>query len=112
MEWFSRLVFTLLLCAPCASLFAADDYPRNAALDAINYRLSLTIKDASDEIQAEAEILFEFKKDGVKTMSTKISAKRSSHMRAASSASHFRETTVAATVAGLRSNTTGGRRTD
>ncbi len=99
MEWFSRLVFTLLLCAPCASLFAADDYPRNAALDAINYRLSLTIKDASDEIQAEAEILFEFKKDGVKT-------------RAASSASHFRETTVAATVAGLRSNTTGGRRTD
>src|SRR5215471_15469328 len=68
MEWFSRLVFTLLLCAPCATLVAADDYPRNAALDAIHYRLSLTIKDASDEIQAEAEILFEFKQDGVKTI--------------------------------------------
>src|SRR5215510_14238828 len=68
MEWFSRLVFVLLLYTQCVLLVAADDYPRNAALDAIHYRLSLTIKDASDEIQAEAEILFEFKKDGVKTI--------------------------------------------
>ncbi|HKC87016.1 MAG TPA: M1 family peptidase, partial [Blastocatellia bacterium] len=68
MKWFSRLVFVLLLYTQCVLPVAADDYPRNAALDAIHYRLSLTIKDASDEIQAEAEILFEFKKDGVKTI--------------------------------------------
>src|SRR5215475_4344343 len=65
---FAHLVFALLLCAQFASPAAADDYPRDAALDAIHYRLSLTIKDASDEIQAEAEILFEFKQDGVKTI--------------------------------------------
>ena len=68
MKRFTRLVFALLLCAPCASPVAADDYLRNAALDAIHYRLSLTIKDASDEIQAEAEILFDLRKDGVKTI--------------------------------------------
>ncbi|HEY7179835.1 MAG TPA: M1 family metallopeptidase [Blastocatellia bacterium] len=67
-ERFAHLVFALLLCAQFASPAAADDYPRDAALDAIHYRLSLTIKDASDEIQAEAEILFEFKQDGVKTI--------------------------------------------
>ena len=49
-----RFVFTLLLCTQCVSLAVADDYPRNASLDAIHYRLNLTIKDASDEIQAEA----------------------------------------------------------
>src|SRR5262245_63593627 len=68
MKRFTRLVFALLRGAPCVLSAAADDYPRNTALDAIHYRLSLTIKDASDEIQAEAEILFEFKKDGVKTI--------------------------------------------
>src|SRR5499427_11001066 len=68
MKRFTQLVFALLLYTQCASPVAADDYPRNAALDAIHYRLSLTIKDASDEIQAEAEILFEFKQDGVKTI--------------------------------------------
>src|SRR5215475_10328432 len=65
---FANLVFALLLCAQFASPAAADDYPRDAALDAIHYRLSLTIKDASDEIQAEAEILFEFEQDGVKAI--------------------------------------------
>src|SRR5262245_61425406 len=68
MERFTRLVFAMLLCAPGPSFAAAEDYPRNAALDVIHYRLSLTIKDASDEIQAEAGILFEFKQDGVKTI--------------------------------------------
>src|SRR5690348_14860170 len=68
MERLPRFVFAWLLCALFASFAAADDYPRNATLDAIHYRLSLTIKDASDEIQAEAEILFEFKQDGVKTI--------------------------------------------
>src|SRR5215475_5974761 len=65
---FAQLIFALSLCAQCASLAAADDYPRNTALDAVHYRLNLTIKDASDEIQAEAEIHFEFKQDGVKTI--------------------------------------------
>ncbi len=68
MKRFARFVFVLLLCAPRASLAAADDYPRNAALDAVHYKLSLTIKDASDEIEAETEILFEFRQDGVKTI--------------------------------------------
>jgi hypothetical protein len=43
-----RFVFTLLLCTQCVSLAVADDYPRYAALDVIHYRLSLTIKEASD----------------------------------------------------------------
>src|SRR5262245_60882798 len=68
MKRFTRLVFGLLLCAPCFLSGVDDDYPRNTALDAIHYRLSLTIKDASDEIQGEAEILFEFKQDGVKAI--------------------------------------------
>lgn len=63
-----RFVFTLLLCTQCVSLAVADDYPRNTALDVIHYRLNLTIKAASDEIQAEAEILFDFRQDGVKTI--------------------------------------------
>jgi aminopeptidase N len=65
---FAQLIFALALCAQGALPASADDYPRNSALDAIHYRLSLALKDASDEIQAEAEILFEFKQDGVKTI--------------------------------------------
>ncbi|MBO0858138.1 MAG: M1 family peptidase [Chloracidobacterium sp.] len=65
---FAHLAFALFLWAQFAQFASADDYPRNSALDAIHYRLSLTIKDASDEIQAEAEVLFEFKQDGVKTI--------------------------------------------
>src|SRR5262245_52270830 len=68
MERVARAIFVLLLCANCASLGAADDYPRNATIDVIHYRLNLRIKDTSDEIQAEAEILFEVKQEGVKTI--------------------------------------------
>ena len=64
----TRFVFVLLLCVNCAPLAAADDYPRNLTLDALHYRLNLRIKDASDEIEAEAEVLFEFKQEGVKTI--------------------------------------------
>ena len=57
----NRFVFVLLLCANCAPIGAADDYLRNARVDVLHYRLNLRIKDASDEIQGEAEILFEFR---------------------------------------------------
>ena len=54
----------LLLCSALPAL-AFDDYPRNAAVNALHYRLSVTITDHSDEIQATTEILFEFNRDGV-----------------------------------------------
>ncbi|HZS07140.1 MAG TPA: M1 family metallopeptidase [Blastocatellia bacterium] len=60
----ARLLLTLLCCVLPA--LALDDYQRIPALDAIHYRLKLTIAEAGDEIQAEAEILFEFKSDSVK----------------------------------------------
>lgn len=68
MKLAAHTTIVLALCLLRAPVFAFDDYPRNAALDAIHYRLHLTISDASDEIQAEAEILFEFKADGVKAI--------------------------------------------
>ncbi|HKX31007.1 MAG TPA: M1 family aminopeptidase [Blastocatellia bacterium] len=45
---------------------ARDDYQRQEALDAIHYRLRLTLTDAGEEIRAETEILIEFKNDGVR----------------------------------------------
>lgn len=43
-----------------------DTYPRVAALDALDYRLHLELKDATDDIRAETEILFAFNGDSVK----------------------------------------------
>ncbi|MCI0336197.1 MAG: hypothetical protein L0226_01355 [Acidobacteria bacterium] len=65
---YSLFVLALLLCTQFIYAFARDDYPRNAAIDAIHYRLRLMIRETSEEIQAEAEILFELKEDGVKTI--------------------------------------------
>ncbi|MFP5261130.1 MAG: M1 family aminopeptidase [Blastocatellia bacterium] len=47
---------------------AGDTYPRAAALDAIHYRISLEIKDSTDEISAEAEILFALNEDGMRSI--------------------------------------------
>ncbi|HEV2863803.1 MAG TPA: M1 family metallopeptidase [Pyrinomonadaceae bacterium] len=49
------LAFLLLLCLPA---HARDSYPRLDALDAVHYRLRFDLKDASGEIGAEAEIVF------------------------------------------------------
>lgn len=57
-----------LLCLSATLSFAFDNYPRNAALNAIHYRLHLMINDTNDEIQAETEILLEFNADGVTTI--------------------------------------------
>jgi aminopeptidase N len=43
-----------------------DDYPRSSEVDALQYRITLEIKNAEDEITAQTEILLEFLKDGVK----------------------------------------------
>jgi aminopeptidase N len=47
----------LLLClfAPAA---ARDDYPRQTGLDALLYRIRLSVADAGDEIRGETEIIF------------------------------------------------------
>ncbi|HEX8146778.1 MAG TPA: M1 family metallopeptidase, partial [Pyrinomonadaceae bacterium] len=53
-KFFSAL---LLLCL-FAPAQARDDYPRQAGLDAQQYRIRLSIGDAGDEISAETEIVF------------------------------------------------------
>src|SRR5262245_38195340 len=70
----ARFVFAMLVCAQCALSAFADNYPRDPSLDAIHYRLNLSIKDGSDEIKAEAEILFEFKREGVKTIALDLAS--------------------------------------
>lgn len=65
----ARFALALLVCLSFISVFARDDYPRQVAIDAIHYRLRLAIKESSEEIEAETEILFEFKDDGVKKIS-------------------------------------------
>ncbi len=55
-------VFAALVClAPVAR--ARDTYARLAWLDALEYRIRLTIPEAVDEISAETEIDFEFRPD-------------------------------------------------
>ncbi|HVG21337.1 MAG TPA: M1 family metallopeptidase, partial [Blastocatellia bacterium] len=51
-----------------------DTYPRVVALDAIHYRISLEIKDSTDEITAETEILFALNEDGAKTIALDFGA--------------------------------------
>src|SRR2546426_12769227 len=63
-----RSVLAFLFSLSFAAWSSADDYPRNPAIDAIHYRLHVTINDSNEEIQARSEILFEFKSDGVKTI--------------------------------------------
>ena len=48
--------------------YSRDTYVRAVAIDAIHYRINLEIRDSTDEIAAETEILFAFNEDGVKTM--------------------------------------------
>lgn len=54
----------LLLCL-FAHAHARDDYPRQPALDALQYRIHLTLGDTGDAISAETEIVFEAKADNV-----------------------------------------------
>jgi aminopeptidase N len=56
---------SLLLClSVCAR--ARDDYPRQPALDAQQYRVRLSVSDASDEITAETEVVIALKSGGVR----------------------------------------------
>ena len=55
----------LLVCL-FAPAQARDDYPRQPGLNALQYRINLTVADASDEISAETEIVFEVKADGLR----------------------------------------------
>lgn len=48
----------LLLCLYAPQARARDDYPRQAGLDAQQYRIRLSVGEAKDEISAEAEIVF------------------------------------------------------
>src|ERR1051325_6953705 len=56
----------ILWCCSFTSGLSRDTYPRVAALDAINYSLHFELKEAGDDIRAEAEILFAINEDNVK----------------------------------------------
>ena len=62
-----RRLFALLLLVS-APVFAWDTYPRQTALDAIHYRLQLTLAANSDEVRGETEILFQFNADNVRAI--------------------------------------------
>src|SRR5262245_16035244 len=64
-----RLFLLILLSIAGARTASSDSYPRSTTLDAIHYRLQLTLNANSDQLQAEAQILFEFKSDGVREIS-------------------------------------------
>ena len=60
----ARLTFPLILACLCfARAEARDDYPRSADVDAVHYLIRLELKEASEEITAETEILFAAKAD-------------------------------------------------
>ncbi|HEX7312537.1 MAG TPA: M1 family aminopeptidase [Pyrinomonadaceae bacterium] len=56
---------TLLLCL-FAPAVARDDYPRQTAIDALQYRIRLSIADAGEEISAETEIVFAVRAENVR----------------------------------------------
>src|SRR3982751_3925591 len=63
------LVALLLLIWPSLSPASSyDTYPRSTSIDALHYLIRIEIKETSDDINAETEILFSFKNDGVKTI--------------------------------------------
>ncbi len=66
MRYRFRLLTILLSCLIAAPTAAGDTYPRAAALDAIHYRLQLTLTANSNEVRGETEILFQFNADGVR----------------------------------------------
>ncbi|HEX8559365.1 MAG TPA: M1 family aminopeptidase [Pyrinomonadaceae bacterium] len=58
------LLLCLLFVAPGAQ--ARDDYPRRPELDALQYRIRLALSDADDQINAETEIVFAVRREGVR----------------------------------------------
>jgi aminopeptidase N len=60
-----RLLLPLLFGLIPISSALADSYPRSTAIDAIHYRLQLTLTAGRDDVQGETEILFQFNADGV-----------------------------------------------
>src|SRR5918993_1258618 len=57
-------VLPLLLCLLTPAR-ARDDYPRQPGLDALQYRIRLSIGDTSDEIRGATEIVFAVKAPNV-----------------------------------------------
>src|SRR5687768_17763814 len=58
---------SLLLCL-CAHAPARDDYPRRPELDALRYRIRLALAETGAEINAETEIVFALKAEGVRAV--------------------------------------------
>src|SRR5215207_11287756 len=62
----ARLLGALpLLLGLFAHAQARDDYPRQPGLDALQYRIRLSLGDAGDEIRGETEIVFAVKAPNV-----------------------------------------------
>jgi aminopeptidase N len=62
------MALALMALALVWPAYSRDTYPRLIAIDAIHYRINLEIKDSTDEITAETEILFAFNEDKVKSI--------------------------------------------
>ncbi len=59
---------TLVIWISLGPVFARDDYQRSTALDALHYRIRVEIKDRTDEIQGESEIVFAILEEGVRAI--------------------------------------------
>jgi aminopeptidase N len=63
----ARLLCALpLLLSLCAAARARDEYRRQPALDALQYRIRLSVGDAGQEISAETEIVFAVKAENLR----------------------------------------------
>ncbi|HWQ33322.1 MAG TPA: M1 family aminopeptidase [Blastocatellia bacterium] len=105
----ARLLFTLLLTCGPLSAFAFDDYPRNPALNAIHYRLQLTLAENSEEIQATTEILFEFNRDGVREIPLDLAGLTVDRVTEAGREAKFTHTGAKLTIALAGSYRSGDR---
>ena len=57
-----------LLALTLAQAAARDSYPRTSGVDALDYRIRLELKEASNEIAGETTILFAFAEENVKSI--------------------------------------------
>ncbi len=87
-----RVALTLSLGLACAHAYARDTYPRAPALDAIHYRLQLTLTANSDEVLGETAILFQLNESGVKEVTLDFAELTVDGVLEKQRASHFTHT--------------------
>ncbi|MEW6210047.1 MAG: M1 family metallopeptidase [Acidobacteriota bacterium] len=68
-----KRLFALTLLFAFVAPALSDDYPRSTSLNALHYRIRLELKDSTDEINGETEILFAVTRDSTKELSLDLS---------------------------------------